>query len=101
MALISRNGRKARMKDENGTSPRVIRCDIYAGERCIRSFPDDKAFRILNASTEGEALVLQCEDTCGHVIELETTLRYLLVRETPNAIVSRAKPARVEQTKLQ
>jgi hypothetical protein len=84
------------MKGNNGTGEvigKVIRCEIYAGENRIRSFPEDRSLQILKAfKRNGNALVLECVDARGNVVEVETTLPYLLIHEAPAASVHEARP---------
>ena len=56
------------------------RCEIYAGGTRVRSFPDDRALEIVKAHKRGSALVLVCRAASGELVEVETTLRYLLIR---------------------
>lgn len=65
------------MKDKD---TKLIRCDIYAGGTRIRTFPDDRALQILKAHKRDGALVLVCRDASGRTVEVETTLRYLLIK---------------------
>lgn len=74
------------MQNSNGNGEvrtKVIRCDIYAGGDRIRSFPDDRSLHILQAHRNGNALVLECLDARGKLVEVETTLPYLLIVEAP------------------
>ncbi len=63
---------------------KVIRCEIFAGDSRVRSFPDDRSLKILEAGKggpDGRVLVLKCLDASGTLVEVETTLPYLLVQE--------------------
>jgi hypothetical protein len=70
---------------------RILKCEIYAGDIRVRSFPEDASLKLVRARKQLDALVLDCERRDGSRVRVQTTLPYLLIEESVVAAKS-AKP---------